>query len=398
MDSTRLRHTVFFTLLITLTSSTVICFGHLLQLIVFTHAQLPSFTILFSGFAGLITYTLYQKWQTKISLEIARLYTSDKRGAAIPIIHIPLLIFTTLLSHFFGASVGREGVAVQIGGTFGSFFSHRKKHWQINVPNRVIIATGMATGFAALFGMPLTATLFTIEVTKLYTKIARKWLLLPLIGSLVAAQFSSRFGLAHMHFHVSISPLTPAFFYAFLLLIFLILIAATLYLLLHHTLSSFIKAKVPSPFFRISIGAFFLSCVLYLFQLDQLQGLGTTLITASFTEPTSISFFFPFLKIIFTLGFLALGFKGGEVTPIFSIGAMLGAISANTFHLPTPLFAIVGLAAFFGTTTKTYLTPLLLIAEVTTPLAAPFVIPLIIILHFLTPKIGIYQTVFFNRK
>lgn len=393
MHSTWLRHTIFLTLLIVFTSAAVICFGHLLQLVIFIHSLLPSCIILFSFLAGFASFYLYQRRRTKnIASEIKRLYTADKKGAAIPFLHIPLLVFTTLLSHLFGASVGREGVAVQIGGTFGSFFSRRKKQWNIDIPSRVIITTGMATGFAALFGMPLTAALFAVEISRLYSKMAPKWLFLPLIGSLVATQFSTRFGLVHLHFQIDIPHLTPAFFYAFIFLSFLLIIATTCYLFLHHKLSTFLKKSIPSPFLRIFIGSIVLSLLLFIFHLDHLHGLGSSLITQSVAQPNTIDWFLPFLKILFTLGFLALGFKGGEVTPIFAIGAMLGAIAATTFNLPASFFVILGLAAFFSTTTKTYFAPLLLVAEVTSPFAVPFMIPLVLILTLFTPKTGIYQT------
>ncbi|MGL4663099.1 MAG: chloride channel protein [Culicoidibacterales bacterium] len=392
MHSNWFRHIIFFTLLIVTISFSVITFGHLLNIVIFLHQLLPSSIILFSCFVGVITYFLYQKHQAKITRELAKLYTPQKQKIAIPIIHIPLIILTTLLSHLFGASVGREGVAVQIGGTFGSFFNRRKKQWDIKVPSSVIITSGMSAGFAALFGMPLTASLFAIEVSKLYKKTTLKWMTIPFITSLVAAQFSMRLGLSHMHFHVNIPNLTPNFLYAFLLLILLLFLATTLYLFLHHSLANYLKEKISSPLIRIISISFSLSLILFIFRLDSLHGLGSTLITQSFTDQQHISFQMPFLKIIFTLGFLAVGFKGGEVTPIFSIGAMLGAIAATCFSIPSPLFAIIGMATFFGATTKTYLAPLLLVLEITTPVAVPFALPLIVILYFTTPKIGIYQT------
>lgn len=397
MHSNWFRHTIFFTLLIVITSSTVIIFGHALNFIVTLHQLLPPYTILFSFIVGIITYHLYKKHQTVITAELAKLYT-PKHQAQIPMLHIPLIIITTLLSHLFGASVGREGVAVQIGGTYGGFFSRKRKQWDIHVPARVIITTGMATGFGALFGMPLTAALFTIEVSKLYKKTALKWLCLPFIGSLVASQFSLRFGLSHLHFQLPPIVWSQSLFWGLLFLLGLVLVASTLYLFIHHTLSATLKYMLPNHMIRIILGSLFISTILFGFKLDRLHGLGNVLIQQSFVQPDTIPPLLPFLKILFTLSFLALGFKGGEVTPIFSIGAMLGAIVAMTVSLPAPLFAIIGLAAFFSATTKTYIAPLFLALEITSPIVLPFLIPIIIVLYFTTPKIGIYQVANLSEK
>lgn len=385
------QHVVFFTLLIVIVSSTVIIFGHLLQLVIFIQQMLPSFFVFFSVITGIFTYFIYKKHHSSITQELTKIYTKNAQEPSIPIIHIPLLIGTTLLSHLFGASVGREGVAVQIGATFGSFFSHRRRIFKIAMPSALIITTSMATGFAALFGLPLTAALFSIEVSQLYKKVSYTYLIIPFIGSLVAAQFSHRFGLTHLHFQIEIPSFSISVLYALILLIFLLFSTTTLYLITHHTLQPCLKKMLKNPILRIGLCSFFLSFLLFYFQLDVLKGLGTVLISQSFLDQSKISPLFPFLKLFFTLGFLSLGFKGGEVTPLFSIGAMLGAITATLFGLPSAFFAIIGLAAFFSATTKTYIAPLFLAIEITTPLILPFLIPIIIFLFFTTPRAGVYQ-------
>lgn len=391
MHSTAVRHITFFTLLTVCISLTVIAFGHLLQLILQLHHLLPTYIVLLSFIAGLITYLLYYQHRQQIAKHIARLYNPNYTTVHVPLIHIPLLITTTLLSHLFGASVGREGVAVQIGGTFGGYFSRKKKQWDIRIPSRAIITSSMAIGFAALFGMPLTATFFAIEISKLYKVCHIKWFSLPLIGSFIASQLSVRLNLSHMHFHIQVPPLTPSFLFSLIALLILLTLATTLYLYIHHHLASFLSTYIPSQLVQITLGAFILSLLLFCLQLNALTGLGTNLIQYSFIDQGKITLLLPFLKICFTLSFLAIGFKGGEVTPIFAIGAMLGALSASLFQLPSPLFAIIGLAAFFGATTKTYIAPLFLAVETTSLLALPFLLPVIIILHFTTPKTGIYQ-------
>lgn len=398
MHTNRFRHVIFFTLMILVISLTVITFGHLLNLVITLHNMLPSTIILGSFLVGIVTYYLYRNHQEQINHEVSRLYTPKVKNIDIPIIHVPLIIFTTLLSHLFGVSVGREGVAVQIGGTIGGYFNKKRQIWDIHIPTRPLLTTAMATGFAALFGMPLTAALFSIEISKLYKQTTGKWLALPFIGSFVASQFSFQLGLSHMHFSIPTITLSLPLFLSLTFLFILILIATPLYLIIHHNLASFLKKYISNPLPRIIIGAISLSFLLFIFKLDSLQGLGSTLISQSFKEQNMITPYLPFLKIIFTLGFLALGFKGGEVTPIFSIGAMIGAVSATAFHLPSPLFAMIGLAAFFGATTKTYIAPLLLAAEVTTPLVIPFLIPILIGIYFLTPKTGIYQKQKTNEK
>lgn len=392
MQSKLFRHVAFFTLLILIISLIVITFGHLLNGVLTMHAFFPRFFILFCFIAGAFTYFLYKQNQEKITHELAKLYSPKLQNINIPIIHVPLIICTTLASHLFGASVGREGVAVQIGGTIGTFFARRKQHFSITTPARVIITTGMATGFAALFGMPLTAAFFAIEITQLYKKMAAKWLVIPFVGSFTASQLSEKLGLTHIHFTLLDIPFSFTTLFALLVLLATLCVSITFYLLLHHHLAPFLKQHVPDGLIRITVGAIILSCLLFFFQLDAIKGLGSTLITQSFILPNSIHFSYPILKILFTISFLAIGFKGGEVTPVFAIGAMIGAIIATAFHLPVPIFAIIGLAAFFAGTTKTYIAPLFLAAEITALSIIPLVIPFLVVIYFVTPKIGIYHT------
>lgn len=391
MQSKFLRHTVFFALLIFSISTVVITFGYSLQYVIQLHHMLPSFFILFSFIAVVISTYLYRHIHLQVAQEISRLFTPKIQHLHIPLLHIPLLFISTLLSHLFGASVGREGVAVQLGGSIGNYFMRQKKRYGITVPSRVIITTSMATGFAALFGMPLTAAFFAIEVSQLYKKTQSYFLLFPFLGSLSAAIISSRSGLSHMHFHVSLPTLSFSFFLGLLLLAILLIITTFLYLFIHHHLTAFLKQKIPAQYPRIIFGALLLSSFIFIFKLDSIKGLGSVLISDSFQNPQRIHFLTPWLKVTLTLSFLALGFKGGEVTPIFAIGATLGAITALSLNLPAPFFAAIGLACFFSSTTKTYLAALMLIAEITSPLIAPFLIPYLFIMYFFTPKKGVYQ-------
>lgn len=392
MHSKSFRHIAFFTILILTISLIVISFGHLLNGVLTIHAMLPRFFILFTFLAGIFTYFVYKKHQEQITSELAKLYSPKLQNINIPIIHVPLVICTTLASHLFGASVGREGVAVQIGGTVGTFFARRKHHFEITTPARVIITTGMATGFAALFGMPLTAAFFAIEITQLYKKMSAKWLIIPFVGSFTASQLSEKLGISHLHFHLENIPFSFTTLFGLVTLLIILCISIIFYLFLHHNLSPLLKKYISDGLIRITSGALILSLILFLFQLDAIKGLGSTLITQSFTNPSNIHFEYPLLKIIFTISFLAIGFKGGEVTPIFAIGAMIGALVASVFHLPVTVFAIIGLAVFFAGTTKTYIAPLFLAAEVTALPIIPLVIPFLVVIYFATPKIGIYHT------
>lgn len=336
-------------------------FGRTLIFLSDIRSMYPLYLIPFLAVAGLGIVFLYQKYGGKSSKGMTLIFEVG-HGVEnhIPKRLIPLVIVTTWLTHLFGGSAGREGVAVQLGATVSHWFC---KNFSIPNTSKVFLVTGMAAGFAGLFQTPLAAVLFAMEVL-VVGNLQLTALYPAMIASLVAAWTSHALGLEKfmqpISAHLGLSPI---------LVIKLVLLGVLFGLcgnvFAYALLWSKKKAATifPNPYKRIVVMGIVLSIVFLLLDKGRYSGLGTNLITASFAGQ-SIYLYDWFFKLLLTVLTLSAGFQGGEVTPLFAIGASLGVLLAGLFGLPVSLVAALGYAAVFGSATSTFLGPILIGCEV----------------------------------
>ncbi len=281
-------------------------------------------------------------------------YTQD-----IPLRLIPLVMVSTWLTHLFGGSAGREGVAVQIGGTLAHSIGKR-----LPIPNagKQLLLTGMAAGFAGLFRTPIAATFFALEV--LTAGVLEYSALLPaLVASFSASACSGLLGLEKFTVALTDQVAFSAPLVGKLLLFGLVFgMAGGLFAFALHKLKALFAQYLPNPLLRIFLFGVLVSGFSLLCWEGRYSGLGTNLIAMSF-DSGIFSWDFA-LKWIFTVVTLAAGFQGGEVTPLFSIGASLGVLLGTLCGLPTAFVAALGYAAVFGSASNTLLAPMLIGGEV----------------------------------
>ncbi|MCU9534260.1 chloride channel protein [Streptococcus sp. CSL10205-OR2] len=335
-------------------------FGRILLLIGDIRSDYPMFLIPFLGFSGLLIIFLYQYYGGKANGGMGLVFrVGHGQDKTIPKRLIPLIILTTWVTHLFGGSAGREGVAVQIGATISNFFT--KTFEEDN--RRLFLMTGMAAGFAGLFQTPLAATLFAIEV--LFIGRIRLFALVPvLVASYTASQTSHFLGLEHFEVPVDISlTITPILFMKLALLGLLFGLTGNFFALGLKQLKKWLADKLPNAYLRIFLIGSILALTFLLLDMGRYSGLGTNLISASFSGGSILSYDW-LLKLVLTLLTLAVGFQGGEVTPLFAIGSSLGVVLAPIFGLPISLVAALGYASVFGSATSTFLAPILIGAEV----------------------------------
>lgn len=279
--------------------------------------------------------------------------------AMIPKRLTPFVILGTWLTHLFGGSAGREGVAVQVGATVS--------HWVGKIVKGVdasqFIVIGMAAGFAGLFQTPVAASFFAMEVLVI-GKLRYDALLPTLIAAFVASNTSASLGLEKFSVALDI----PVTFDVWFVLKLVVLGMA--FGLAGWAFSGSLKwAKnalatyIPNAVRRIGIVGVALSILLMLFFQGRYSGLGTNLISFSFNGGT-IEMYDWALKLLFTVITVSAGFQGGEVTPLFAIGASLGVILAPVLGIPVVLAAALGYASVFGSATNTLLAPMLIGGEV----------------------------------
>ncbi len=277
----------------------------------------------------------------------------------IPLRLIPLTIAGTWLTHLFGGSAGREGVAVQIGGTLAHGIGKR-----LPIPDagRLLLVTGMAAGFAGLFRTPLAATFFAVEV--LTAGVLEYRALFPAMVAAFTASFTSGWmGLEKFTFALT-DPVPFSWPLAVRLLLLGLAFGAVggLFALSLHRFKAALATVLQNPIGRIFLLGAGVSALSLLCWGGRYSGLGTNLISMSFGADV-----FPWdfaLKLLFTIVTLSAGFQGGEVTPLFAIGASLGAVLGPLLGLPGVFAAALGYAAVFGSATNTLLAPMLIGAEV----------------------------------
>ncbi len=336
-------------------------FGRIL-LIITDYRSEHTFQLLpFLPIAGVLIVYAYQRLGKNslkgMSLIFAAGFEEEK---TIPKRLIPLIIVSTWMTHLFGGSAGREGVAVQIGGTVSHAIG-RKLH--LHEYAKVFIITGMAAGFAGLFQTPFAAIFFALEVLTVGS-LEYSALFPSIIASFTASFTSHTLGLEK--FRVTI---TEVYDLSVLLAVKIVIISILFgitgglfaHILMHCKLN--INKIIKNNILRIFIIGIILSVLLLVLHQGRYAGLGTNIIQESMNAK-EFYWYDWLLKLIFTIITLTAGFQGGEVTPLFSIGAGLGAALGSMFGLPVTMTAALGYAAVFGSATNTLLAPIFIGAEV----------------------------------
>ena len=343
------------------TGMLAVVFGKTLIKITEIRSTSPIYFLPFLPIIGLFIVYIYKKFGGKSIKGMSLIFeVAQQKEDKIPLRLIPLVIFTTWLTHLFGGSAGREGVAVQIGATFSNWVYDKLK---IKNCGKTFLIIGMASGFSGLFQTPVSAIFFAIEV--LIAGAIHYSALIPAITASFAASATSHFlGLEKFTFNLSYN-INIDFLIVFKLIILGILfgIVGSLFALCLKYFKQMFKTKIPSDTKRIFIISIFLSVFLLLLHNGRYSGLGTNLINLSFNG-NGIYFYDWLLKFLFTAITLSIGFQGGEVTPLFSIGASLGAVLATFFNLPIELVSSLGYISVFGSATNTFFAPIFIGGEV----------------------------------
>lgn len=316
----------------------------------------------FLPLAGLVITAMYYYF-SKLSLKGMKLVfeVGQKKTDSIPLLLIPLVMIGTWITHLFGGSAGREGVAVQIGATLSHAIG-RKFNFPEN--GRLMLVIGMAAGFGGLFQTPLSATFFAIEVIVI-GKMDYEALLPALVSAYTAAFTSHSLGLEKFSVVIkdSVNLSGTKTILSVICLGILFGLVGRLFSFSLSRLKAYMGDKITNQFLRIGAMAIPLAILLFILHGARYSGLGTNLISAGFTNQTIYGYDW-ILKLLFTIFTLAIGFQGGEVTPLFSIGTSLGVILGGIFGLPPMLCAALGYAAVFGSATNTLIAPIMIGLEV----------------------------------
>ena len=264
-------------------------------------------------------------------------------GTGLRIWLLPAIFFSTVLTHLCGGSAGREGAALQMGGTIGYETGHL--FGMDDRDMRTATMTGMAAFFAALFGTPLTATIFAIVVISI--GVMYHAALIPcLTASLVAYWISVEMGVEPTRFVVEAPALAGGTLLRVAVLGAGCALVSVLFCGVIHGAEHQLKRRIPDPWLRAVIGGCGVIAMTYLCGTADYNGAGMEVITAAVEQGSAHPAAF-LLKILFTAVTLGAGFKGGEVVPSFLVGATFGCVAGPLLGLPAGFSAALGLVAVF---------------------------------------------------
>ncbi len=306
----------------------------------------------------------------------------------IPFKMAPLVLIGTLITHLIGGSAGREGTAVQMGGAIADQFS---KLFQLDKKDRkTIIIIGISAGFASIFGTPLAGALFALEIVY-FSKINLKSVVLSFIVAYAAYYTVAFWQVQHTHYSI---PSIPEMNWNNLLwtigtgIIFGL--AALLFSRTTHCWNDLFSKYISYGPLRPVIGGTVLAVIIFFIGTTKYIGLGIPEIEKAFSTPNESYDFL--LKILFTGFTLGAGFKGGEVTPLFFVGATLGSALSIVVPLPIALLAGMGFVAVFSGATHTPIACTVMGLELFGIEGGVFIGLACLVSYFASGSIGIYRS------
>lgn len=284
-------------------------------------------------------------------------------GAGVPRRMAPLILLGTLVTHLFGGSAGREGTALQMGGSIAATFARILKLDAAHV--RILLMAGVAAGFGSIFGTPVAGAVFALEV--LIVGRVQYDALIPCFFAAVLADWTCRaWGIGHTHYSVDVPAAASALDFRLMGKVLLAAVAfglaSRLFSTLSHRLGDAFKTYIPRPELRPVVGGLLVIGLFFLAGTGDYLGLGVlgnrpdAITLPAMFRSTEIPASAWTWKLLFTVITLSAGFKGGEVTPLFFIGAALGNTLALALGAPVDLFAALGFVAIFAGATNTPLT------------------------------------------
>ena len=329
-------------------------------------------------------HLLRDEKDTGTNLVISAIHSDDE----LPLRMAPLIFISTLITHLFGGSAGREGAALQMGGSIGNAigkffrFDDKDKH--------VMIMCGMSACFSALFGTPMAAAIFSMEVVSV--GIMYYAALVPcVISSLVAHGIAVSFGISQELFLIDSIP-SFGIGNAVRISVLAILCAgiSILFCVMLHQSEALYKHFFKNPYVRVFVGGCIVIVLTLLVGNQNYNGTGVNIIAQCIDGTVRPEAFL--LKMIFTAATLGAGYKGGEIVPSFFTGAAFGCLFGNLLGFSPALCTAVGMAAVFCGVTNCPITSLLIRFELFGYDGMPYFLLAVAFSYMLSGYFGLYHS------
>ncbi len=366
-----------------------ICVEHAIRL-----REENPFIIFFLPLGGLVIAFLYKLFRSKGNIDTKRVFQSIKEDKDVPIIMIPLIFVGTVITHMLGGSAGREGAALQLGGSMG--YNMGKVMKQKNENLKLFVSAGMSSVFSALFGTPFTATVFSLEVTRV--GMFNFCGLFPGVISSLTAYFVALF------FKVSPVRFTMASFSGYEISLFLkVAILALLcagvcivFATAIHKTEHIMEKCISNSYIRAIVGGLLIVLLTVLLGTTDYNSVGMHVIERAVSGSAKYEAFL--LKIIFTAITVSAGFKGGEIVPTFFIGATFGCVVGSLLGIGAGFGAALGFVALFSGMTKCPVAAFILGLEVFGAKGALFFVIVALITFLCSGPFGLYANPQFKKQ
>lgn len=348
--------------------------------------------------AGLAIGLVYERWGAPIrGGNNLVLDTLHEDRAQIPLRMGPMVLVGTVLTHLFGGSAGREGTAVQMGASLADVVAHRFRVGKRT--RRQILAAGIAGGFGSVFGTPIAGTMFGLEVACV-GRMDYGAVFPALVAATVGDLVTRGLGIHHTAYPAP-APLavTPLVLAKWAVLGLAVAATSVAFIELTHRLKKLFERRFARLPIRMMMGGL---CVVAMWKLvgtSDYLGLGVPTIVRAFSDD-HLAFYAFAAKLVFTAVTLAAGFLGGEVTPLFFVGAALGNAMAPVLGLPLDLAAGVAMAAVFGTCANTPFALSIMAVEIMGASVVPHVVVVSVVAYLMSGHRGIYpaQRIAFRKS
>ena len=345
--------------------------------------------------AGIIIVFMYRVFNYKNDKGTNMVLSMIHAETELPFKMAPLIFISTVITHLFGGSAGREGAALQLGGSIGNQLG---RWFHLNERDRrIIVMCGMSAAFSAIFGTPIAAVVFAMEVVSVGVMYYAA--LVPCVfASLIAFKVANHMGIGPNVFQIMDIPafqLLPS-----LKIILLAMLCAGLSILFCvslHSLGNVYRKKLKNPYIRIVFSSAVIIILTLILQTDDYMGAGVPVITRAIQGRTAPAAFI--WKIVFTALTLEAGFKGGEIVPSFFVGATFGCLFGQLLGISPSLCAAVGMVSVFCGVTNCPISSLLIAFELFGYAGVPYFMIAISVSFLLSGYYGLYhdQTIVYSK-
>ena len=347
-----------------------------------------SWLVYFLPLGGLVIAGIYWLARTKGHIDTNRVLEAAAREEKVPLVMAPLIFVSTVITHFLGGSAGREGAALQLGGSIGY---NAGKLFKLNKNDmHIIVMAGMSAVFAALFGTPMTAAFFAIEVVSI--GVMHYAAIVPcIISSVVASRIALLAGLHPVHFNLAaIEAVSVPGVIKIIILALLCALVSIAFCTAIHKCEHYMERLMPNKFVRAFAGGAAIVLLTIILGTYDYNGAGMDVITRAISGEARWEAFA--LKIIFTAITIAAGFKGGEIVPAFFIGSTFGCVAGSLLGIDPGFGAAIGFVALFCGAVNCPVASLILSVEVFGAEGLVFFAIACGVSYMMSGKFGLYKS------